>query len=245
MFETQLDPVTGAPVHYVGYDTTEVALANGVDVAWSASGKPSPFSEKVVSATVDVPQGYTFRGTAFGVFDQFSAVGGWLTGGTAAPDVSLTVPELPGASFFLSATADGDGGRSSATLPPVAPGTQGLHLAIDRAPVLSAPADGGTLGVGSPVTWTSDGEGTPFVRILPIQDGSAPLYYLFGGDGSATLPDLSALGVALPHAVSYEVQVFRNGAAATVDDLAPQGAFFVPHTPYTLGSSASHQVTTP
>lgn len=245
VFEIQRDPVTGAPVHYVGYDTTEVALANGVDVAWSASWKPSPFSEKVVSATVDVPQGYTFRGTAIKAFDMSSPFDNWLAGSTAAPDVSITVPELPGASFALSASADGDGGSSAATLPPVAPGTQGLHLAIDHAPILSAPADGGTLDVGSPVTWTSDGEGAPFVSILSSDVVSAPSYYLFGGDGSATLPDLSALGVALPHAVSYQVQVFRNSAAATVDDLAPQGAFFLPHTPYTLGLSASHQVTTP
>jgi hypothetical protein len=244
-FEIQRDPATGAPVHYVGYDTTEVALANGVDVAWSVSWKPPPFSEKAVSATVDVPQGYTFRGTAFVVSGSSSAFGNWLEGSTAGLDASLMVPELPGASFALSAFADGDGGRSAASLPPVAPGTQGLHLAIDHAPILIAPADGGTLDVGSPVTWTSDGEGVPFVQIVSSDVVSAPMVHLFGGDGSATLPDLSALGVALPHAVSYEVQVFRTSAAATVDELAPQGASFLPHTPYTTGSSASHQVTTP
>jgi hypothetical protein len=212
-----------------------------VDVAWSASWKPSPFSETVVSATVDVPQGYTLRRTMI----LFSGFNSWLAGSTAAPDVSFTVPELPGASFDLGAAADRDGGTSWAMLPPVAPGTQGLHLALRPVPILSAPADGGTLDVGSPVTWTSDGEGAPFVEIAP-NDNVSPAYLLFGGDGAATLPDLSALGVALPHAVSYQVVVFRNSTAATVDEIASQGAFFDPQTqPYTRAYSATHNVTTP
>ena len=92
----------------------------------------------------------------------------------------------------------------------------------------------------------SDGEGTPFV-MAPSRDNGipGPAYTLLGGDGAATFPDLSALGVELPHARSYSVVVFRNGAAPTVDDLAAKGPFFAPVAqPYTLGSSATQLVTT-
>src|SRR5262249_15774374 len=122
VFEIQLDPVTGAPVHYVGYDTTHLALANGLTLPWTPTPKPSPFSETGVSPPVHGPQGYPFRGTTFLASATVSAFIGWLPGSTAA-DGSFTVPELPGASFRISATADGDEGMSWATLPPVAPGT--------------------------------------------------------------------------------------------------------------------------
>jgi hypothetical protein len=238
-FTIQVDPVTGSPVHYVGYDTIELDLAEGAALQWSPAWKPSPFSESVVSTTVDVPPGYAFDTSTLSTF------GAGLAGGKAAPEVSFVVPEIPGASFVIGAQASGDSGTSRATSPAVAPGTQGLHLTIDRTPVLSAPADGGPLGVGSPVTWTSPGEGTPVVLATP-NDSTSPSYYLLGGEGATTFPDLSALGVSLPHHASYTVYVFRNGAAATVDDLAAQGPFFTPITqPSTYGVSATHQVTTP
>src|SRR5262249_38739345 len=137
---------------------------------------------------------------------------------------------------------DGDSGQSLATSAAVAPSTQGLHLVPGRAPVLSAPADGGTLAVGSRVTWTSNGEGTTFVVLDPT-DTSEPRYFLLGGEGAVTFPDLSALGVALPHGANYTVFVSRNDTAATVDDLAAHGPY-VWQQPWTWGESAEHQVTT-
>jgi hypothetical protein len=90
------------------------------------------------------------------------------------------------------------------------------------------------------VTWTSDGGGTAFVTARPTDDQTLPLYFLFGGEGAATFPDLTALGVSLPHGASYSVYVSRVGGAATVDELAAHlGPFFGPS-----GLSAAHRVTT-
>src|SRR5262249_35279830 len=72
-FELQKDPVTGAPVHYVGYDTTELDLVDGAALQWSPSWKPSPFSEGVLSATVDVPPGYTLAMRLFSTFGTIVA----------------------------------------------------------------------------------------------------------------------------------------------------------------------------
>jgi hypothetical protein len=236
-FESQVDPVTLATVHYIGYDTTELGLEDGAALQWSPSWKPSPFPESVVSATLDVPPGYAMARPQVWTSDSLVA------NGAATPEMSFVVPELPGASFQILAQADGDSGFSFTSSPLVAPGSQGLHLALDRAPVLRAPADGGTLGVGSPVTWTSDGEPTAIVTVRPasLTDQTLPSYDLFVGEGAATFPDLSALGVSLPHGASYAVSVSSIRAAATVDDLAAldaNGSIFGP-----TGASG-HAVTT-
>ena len=126
-FQSQVDPVTMATVHYVGYDTTELELADGAALQWSPSWKPPPFSESVVTATFDVPPRTTRSwGTSIRAFHTLLATS------AAAPEGSFVVPELPGASFEITGIAAGDAGQSSTTLPGVAPGAQGLHAAIDR-----------------------------------------------------------------------------------------------------------------
>ena len=74
--------------------------------------------------------------------------------------------------------------------------------------------------LGSTVTWTLGGSGAPYTTLFP-QIGMGPSVYLWGGDGSATVPDLSALGSwELSHGAKYTLGVWRTSSAQTVEDFA-------------------------
>jgi hypothetical protein len=111
--------------------------------------------------------------------------------------------------------------------------------------MILSPAGNATFGAGSPVAWTNGGGGTTYV-VLDVLGNVVTQLILFGGDGSATFPDLSDMGEELPHGSQAQVLLYRDGAAATVDDLAAHGPWFASDTaPYTYAEAAQVQVTTP
>lgn len=219
-FQVQVDPATFAALHYVGYDTTDLVLDGQNNPTWSASYKPPPFSESPLSCTVSMPEGYTM-----GIQSLSMRLAGstfyWTlpTSSTQAPELSFVVPDLAGALFSLTAIAGDNAGASGRTVPGLTAGTKGLAVQVDHAPTLTSPLEGATFGVGSTVTWTLGGSGAPYTTLSP-QNGMGPSVYLWGGDGSATVPDLSALGLELPHSAKYTLEVNRESAAATVEDFA-------------------------
>jgi hypothetical protein len=244
-FQTQVDPATSAPVHYLGYDTTDLVLDDKGNVTWNASYKPPPFSESPLSVTVSLPEGYAISHTwlRMGSTDQFGTAG-WIGSGAAGPEISLVVPDLPGAPFELDVTA-GDGYAVSRSYVPGLPaGTQKLAVQVEPAPTVISPPDGATLGVGSTITWTLGGPGAPYTE-LDVTEGKGQSIFLYGGDGSVTVPDLSALGLPLPHGEPCLVTVFRASWATTVEDFAsPDYASALSQKPSTSGFSKASAVTT-
>jgi hypothetical protein len=240
-FQVQVDPATKAPLHYVGYDTTDLVLDDQGHVTWSASYKPPPFSESKLAVTASVPEGYTNLGSAL-----WMRPSGWSLSfsGATGPEMSLLVPDLAGAAFGLGVSADNGAGTSYRRVPDLAAGTQDLAVHVDPAPTLISPPDSGTLGVGSTVTWDTGGPGATYC-ILSRQSGGGPNFFLWGGDGSATVPDLTPLGLPLPHGEKYVLGLFHLGAAATVEDLASLDyASTQTQEPSTFGYARFREVTT-
>jgi hypothetical protein len=228
-FQYQIDPTTSAPTQYIGYDTTDLSLSDVGGAPWTVSWQPPPFSTATVSLSATLPEGYKLFQSALSMRQagpDYTFPVGWSM--APGPAVSFPVPALPGALFAASVDAFGPTGASVRAVPGLAAGTTGLPVAVDSPPALFAPANGDTVGVGSPVSWDSGGEGATFTTLRAHDPTMGPLVYLVGGDGSTTVPDLSALGVTFPHGVAYDVTVFRNGATATVDDLAANGRLFAP-----------------
>jgi hypothetical protein len=223
-FQMQVDPVTKAPLHYIGYDTTDVVLHDQGDVTWSASYKPPPFSESPLSVIASVPEGYTISGTNLHVRSPASNFYGeeWVaTSKAAGPKISMMVPNLEGAAFGIAISASNGAATSVRRVPLLGGGTQEHPVHVEPAPTLISPPDSGTLGVGSTVAWNVGGAGTPYSILAPL-DAQGPSFGLWGGDGSATVPDLSALGLPLPHGQKYVLAFYNMGPAATVEDLASQ-----------------------
>ncbi len=246
-FQMQADPATKAPLHYIGYDTTFVVLQDKATVMWSASYKPPPFQESPLSVTVSMPEGYTIGPSDLSMRTAGSAFygGPMAVSSAAGPEVSFMVPDLAGAVFEVAVGASNGTGMSARRVPGLAAGTQGLAVQVDPAPTLISPSNGGTLGVGSTVAWNAGGPGTLYSTLGRVT-AAGPNFVLWGGDGSATVPDLSALGLPLPHGEKYVLWLDREGAAATVEDLASS---VYPATqlqkPLTFAMAASIDVTTP
>jgi hypothetical protein len=243
-FQTQVDPATSAPVHYLGYDTTDIVLADHGDVSWTANYKPPPFSESPLSVTVSLPEGYTMTHTALTVNSTYLADNwGQLGSSAKGPVISFVVPDLPGVPLAISVGAN-DGNASAGSVVAALPaGPQPLALQVDPAPTLTSPTEGATFGVGSTITWTLDGPGAPstFLSMGDGRGGQAPFITLWGGeDGSVTLPDLSALGLPLPHGMTGFVGVRRDSRERTLEDY-----FLLSSKPWSWGASTSSKVTTP
>jgi hypothetical protein len=243
VFQAQVDPATSAPVHYLGYDTKDLVLADQGDVTWTASYKPPPFSESPLSVTVSLPEGYAVRHTWLGMRSTFMAGPSFQIGSEAAgPEISLVVPDLPGAPFRLDVTAEDGYAVSWSHVPTLPAGTEKLALQVEPAPTLLSPGQGATVGVGSTIDWTLGGPGAPYTTLGIVAD-KGPQIILWGGeDGSVTVPDLSALGLPLPHGVTCMVKVCQDSRVTTVEDFASMS---YPSGPSTTACSVPSQVTTP
>jgi hypothetical protein len=247
-FQYQFDATTFSPTHYVGYDTGEVSLTNGVTAPWSASWKTPPFSEKPVPVTLS---GAGSDASLSSVL-MMSTGGQWpgetlMSQTTTGPIVSFLVPDVPGASFTIGAEIDDSSGQTGCIVPSLTAGATGPVVHLDPKPTLTSPAAGDIFGAGSPLQWTLGAEGTASLTFRSAGPGPGPTIYLYGGDGSSMMPDLSGMGVDLPHGAAYVAVLERVGAAATVDDIAANGpsSFRPDDQPSTFGATPPITVTTP
>jgi hypothetical protein len=204
-------PPSAPPAHYLGYATASFEAQDGVPITWSPP-KPTPMTERTVTgtATADATQ------TIYEVYllVRFSSEGGWAmvnrAGALTQPPYSFIVPNIPGASFAMEYSAydtgaPGSVGGANSTMS-VAIGADGSvpAVTVPAAPAITAPAQGATgFGVGSTIAWT--GEGVCVVSLTNYAIPGSPSIDLVSGTGSATLPDLSALGVSLPKLETYNM----------------------------------------
>jgi len=244
-FQTQVDPATSAPVHYLGYDTTDLVLADHGNVTWTASYEPPPFSESPLSLAVSLPEGYAISHTwlVMRATTQFDTVG-LMGSGAAGPGVSLVVPDLPGAPFSIEVAQGEEYGSSRVYVPALPAGPQPLALQMEPNPTILSPSEGATIGVGSTITWTPGGPGASFTTLTPEATNGLTIFLWGGEDGSVTVPDLSALGLPLPHGVVCGVSVSRDSRATTVEDFA-SGDLSSQGKPYTTGFSGTAVFTAP
>lgn len=222
-FRYTIDPVTKAPKHYIGYDTAEVVLENGVPATWAVSWKPPPFGEATISLTAHRSPGQGDLVTGLGILSEGAQFSQGLAGGaTPGSEVSFVVPDLAGASFGVSVSAkDSSGASSFASVPGLAAGSKGGTVELRPSPVLISPKDGDQFGAGSEIHWSNQGNEASILRLRPADFQSHdPIYFVATDDESMVLPDLTQLGAQLPKGVKYTLTVGRDSWTPTVDDVA-------------------------
>lgn len=229
-FRYETDATTGAPKHYVGYDTVSLDVANGAPATWKASWKAPTFAESTLSVSTSLPDGYQILDSALVLRSKGAARGfPFAARSGGGPEISFVVPDLPGATFELQICTGDFESACCRTLPGLTAGAKGVPLEIERGPTLLSPAQDGSFGIGTQLEWVKHGEGAVFVRLQPRESATGrPRYYLATGGDSAKLPDLTGLGVKLPPGLAYYLEVFRNGAIESVDELAEKGPYYAP-----------------
>lgn len=218
----------GTPQHYTGYATTDLTLTPGGKASWKASWQAPTFKEKKVSVSVDLPSNYQIFQSELRVRQNGARRGqtvAWSTGSAAA--MSFVVPDVVGPDFDIQVCASNGSSSSCRTEPGLVAGAESKSISVEEAPELSLSSS--TLGVGSEIAWSSNGDGVGFALFYPAGSSSdGPRYFIATEEESVMIPDLAKLGTKLPKGVDYNVAAFRNGAFETVDELASKGPFFTP-----------------
>ncbi|HKS16904.1 MAG TPA: hypothetical protein VJU16_06300 [Planctomycetota bacterium] len=133
---------------------------------------------------------------------------------------SVAAPIIAGRSTFVAVEAfSPSGGLSEIARRGIAPGSKDLAIHLPEAPDIIAPPDGATDVDHDTVFLATD---FPAGVCLFQFTGSAtdPSFTVVSSDPVARIPDLSEIGVSLPRAAHYSVELQGLGPFADVDDFA-------------------------
>ena len=207
---------------FTGYGRRDnVGLANGATVERQHIPLSSVTSS-FVAGTLSVPSGHTVLLKSVSM--QLDAINpvylfGEVGGGTS---FSYAVPVVPQSNFLVSAVSTSQGQQSSAlgVKTSVAAGTNTVVLALKPPPVQSQPADNAT-GVTrtNEFSWTASADSVHVALFEKNTDkGGTPFAISVVTKGATTtLPDLSALGMALPANTALEWSVQSHNPITSVD----------------------------
>jgi hypothetical protein len=222
--QVAVDPLGKAIQHYVGYDSAEVSITDGVPVSLAVTWKPPPFGESKVSVTTKLGSPKVVVYNSQVVIRSPGGASPWSLGYGAieGSEISFVVPDLAGATFDVWATgADGVGGYFNAGIPGLAAGAKGAILPAGTSLVQVSPGDGGTFGIGTKLEWSSPGDEAVQAALDPLEQGPGKISYLVATAGeSVVIPDLSRLGVELSPGVKYGWSISHDSRTPTVGDIA-------------------------
>jgi hypothetical protein len=183
-----------------------------------------PVEEDTIAGDVASPQGAAVEGIATSLRIGPRGTTAWLPGeAPATPSFALRVPSIPGMSVDVLAIGTSTDGTSSVKVGGLAPGSAGVRLELPRPPALFAPADGANDVTGATeFAWAPSAAGVHWVHFRPTSD-AAPSVFVATEQSSARMPDLSALGLAIPAHTTYTWYVVDAVGARTVDEAAIRG----------------------
>ncbi len=240
----QLDSTTLLPSSYTAYGSRAIALSNGGSLGGQdvATG---PVETQSVRGTVTVPDGYAIsRKRLLAAFAAPPSLArGWvlLTDTSTAGTFDYAAPTMPGATLALSVEATD--GVASATVLKTGPGAAAeATLDLPQAPSLIAPADGATQ-VGGDVrfSWSRMPGAVYLLSIITRETVYMPPpvnFYVFTTDTTATLPDVSALGLWSYPGARYVWNVYAWAPFEHVDDILVP-TWFVPQGDARMAVSAA------
>jgi hypothetical protein len=214
-------PASGLPTGYDGYGSlTGVTVANSGTTA-GQNISLTAVTGGHVDGTVTVPASYTLFGKTANVVFADGATIPVVSDLTATTTFNYLTPASVGGTITLVAAATGTDGLTGVGKTGLNPNTTGLVLAPQACPPLGLPADNGTgITNATSFTWGTFAGGIFAVSFAPAV-GTDPAYWVFTADTSTTIPDLSALGLALPAgSASYDWNVIAVAPWASVDALA-------------------------
>jgi hypothetical protein len=212
-------PSTGLPSAFTGYASKPLTVADG-SISVGQDLALLPITSSNVSGTVTAPAGYALQGKGVGTTLD-GALALYFEDASTSAGFSYVVPVVPGGQALVSATVSKPGGGTTFyARRGLAPGASGVQLAPYAPPEAILPADGATR-VDSQMrfSWTPFTRGIHLVMFEPVSAG-APRITVVTAETSASIPDLSALGLALPRSTQYTWHVEGVGPLADVDAAA-------------------------
>lgn len=243
-FHMAVDPLSGAIQHYVGYDSVEVSVTEGVPSTVAVSWKPPPFGDATISVT---PKLVGSLVVAYDGEVGIRSPGGISTqrlgyGAMQGSELSFVVPDISEATFDVSFNAgDSSGvGYAAGRIAGLVPGAKGAILAVEPPAEQVSPHDGGAFGIGTSLEWLPKSAGAS-VNVLSPQDQTTGniTYYVATEGGATVVPDLSSLGLSLSKGQKYDWTVFRSSQTRTVDDIAAKFMGLDPSTEPSYDSGSS------
>ena len=211
----------GMATGYGQYGTATGSVTNSgtptIDVTWGSTP-----STGTVAANVNVPAGFQLEdvygaaglasSTTLPLFSAFNGSGLPTSFNAVFPSISTS-----GNTLVTAAYPSGTGGGASIAWKSGLAAGSSATFDLPAPPTQTAPADGATgVGVGSTLSLSGTGGGA--VTFL-IQGGSQ-LIAVTTMNASATIPDLSSLGMSLTAAGSYSWQAILTPGVTTPEDAA-------------------------
>jgi hypothetical protein len=242
----RFDSATQLPTGYTGYGTragvtlTDGAALTGQDI------QMGPVSGGSLSGTVTLPGGYALTGKTLSAVFATSLAPAWTLfyDVTNATSFAYVTPNPGGASFSLEVDAQAGGAFVTATKSGLSFNATGVSVVLPAAPVLGGLEDGATgVGAGARVSWSRMSGAVYVVGIMPSA-GQGTQYFVLTGDTTATIPDLTSLGVRLTPRTEYEWGVAGAAPFANLDSLALMLAGNLPPRDWSTGHSATRHFTT-
>lgn len=217
----------GAILTY-GVSSGTVALTSGTAVS-NADVALAPVASQPVTGTIALPSGYTISERSVYVTFSDGATFGVSDDSVSTPGFGVPIPSGVGATAVVTATADNGTEQSYAQVSGLAPGTSNVTLTLPSPASPTAPANGATgVDTSTAFVWIPLAGG---VQVLALSgQGTDPTYYIVSGGTTVRIPDLSAQGLGLPAARTYDWFVVGFGPFASVDafaasNISPPDAF--------------------
>jgi hypothetical protein len=232
----------GMPTAFTGYgEKTGVTVTAGGTFAGQNVAMTAA-TGGTIAGTVTVPAGLTLSSKAMSlVFATKGTISLGSESGTGT-SFSYVVPVVPGTTLSVTASASGATGSVSAQKSAIASGATDVALTLPSPPAPSLPVDAATgVTIATPFSWTPINS-TVYIVIL---NGPAtqPDYLVITSSPTATIPDLTALGLGLPKGIAYSWNILALGPFANID--AAAGATgILPQTDGVQASSGGRTFTT-
>lgn len=210
----------GMPQAYTGYATKAgVTISNG----GSFPNQNLPLASVTagtISGTITVPSTVTLgvKSLYLEVSSDLAILLGQESGATAA--FTYAVPNIANTTMRVAAMGSGaSGGFSTALKTGISAGATGVSVTLPEVPQLSLPVDAATnISNTTPFSWTTSA--SVVYLALFAGPGGEPNYVVITGASTATIPDLTSLGLGLPSSMSYSWVVYIFGPHASIDAAA-------------------------
>jgi hypothetical protein len=217
----QWTPTGGAPTAYKGHGvSTGVAVAGGATVSNVTVAMTAP-AASTIGGTVVLAAGVSlsFKDLSIDFADGASFAVGTALGGTTT--FSYAVPDGIGSTATVTASGMYPGSSGTFTrVSGLAAGSTGTTIDLLAPSLYSTPdADAAGVTTGTDFTWTPFPGSVYAVTFFSSVQG-APTYFVLTSATSVRIPDLSALGLALPAGTTYGWSIQPVSPWASVDEYA-------------------------
>ncbi|HMR80340.1 MAG TPA: carboxypeptidase-like regulatory domain-containing protein, partial [Polyangiaceae bacterium] len=215
----------GKTLSYSAYGRLPVTLSAGGSLTQLPIAVSNP-AEGKLTGTVTVPSGYTLKLKRVDTnFSDTSSVH-LHTDATAAAAFDFLTFDVGSqiSGFTLLVSADGAGDTAMQIVP--ANATQNVNVTLQKPPALITPVANAT-GVTTSTSFSvaEMNSSVSVIHFIPDTSGQ-PNVYVITSANTATIPDLSGLGLALPSEAGYRWQVLGVGGFTDTDSTAGKDGVF-------------------